>query len=129
MAKRPEARRPGPRHGVLARPKHGTTRQGSGSCRPGPTTGPCLGLSTGMMGPWRQPLPLVPRRQHPLAAHGGALAKPPRPRGSGCLPLILHVHPLELEKTNLLLPGTLYPLQEIAREPTIVGEEIFWGAK
>uniref|UniRef100_A0A0E0R032 Uncharacterized protein n=1 Tax=Oryza rufipogon TaxID=4529 RepID=A0A0E0R032_ORYRU len=35
----------------------------------------------------------------------------------------------ELEKTNLLLPGTLYPLQEIAREPTIVGEEIFWGAK
>nr|AAM93718.1 hypothetical protein [Oryza sativa Japonica Group] len=24
----------------------------------------------------------------------------------------LHVHPLELEKTNLLLPGTLYPLQE-----------------
>uniref|UniRef100_A0A0E0LHX3 Uncharacterized protein n=1 Tax=Oryza punctata TaxID=4537 RepID=A0A0E0LHX3_ORYPU len=25
---------------------------------------------------------------------------------------LLHVHPLELEKTNLLLPGTLYPLQE-----------------
>uniref|UniRef100_A0A0E0FD44 Uncharacterized protein n=1 Tax=Oryza meridionalis TaxID=40149 RepID=A0A0E0FD44_9ORYZ len=24
----------------------------------------------------------------------------------------LHVHQLELEKTNLLLPGTLYPLQE-----------------
>nr|ABA97580.1 hypothetical protein LOC_Os12g22770 [Oryza sativa Japonica Group] len=25
----------------------------------------------------------------------------------------LHVHQLELEKTNLLLPGTLYPLQEV----------------
>ncbi|EEE50703.1 hypothetical protein OsJ_30976 [Oryza sativa Japonica Group] len=25
----------------------------------------------------------------------------------------LHVHQLELEKTNLLLPGTLYPLQEM----------------
>ncbi|EEC67116.1 hypothetical protein OsI_33921 [Oryza sativa Indica Group] len=53
--------------------------------------------------------------------HGFLLRPPPSLR--------LHVHPLELEKTNLLLPGTLYPLQEIAREPTIVGEEIFWGAK
>nr|BAC83849.1 hypothetical protein [Oryza sativa Japonica Group]BAD31863.1 hypothetical protein [Oryza sativa Japonica Group] len=50
MAKRPKARRPGPRHGILARPKHDTARQGSGPCRPSPTTGPCLGLSTGTLG-------------------------------------------------------------------------------
>uniref|UniRef100_A0A0E0C638 Uncharacterized protein n=1 Tax=Oryza meridionalis TaxID=40149 RepID=A0A0E0C638_9ORYZ len=37
------------------------------------------------------------------ARRHGALLRPPSS-------LRFHVHPLELEKTNLLLPGTLYPL-------------------
>uniref|UniRef100_A0A0D3HTR3 Uncharacterized protein n=1 Tax=Oryza barthii TaxID=65489 RepID=A0A0D3HTR3_9ORYZ len=43
-------------------------------------------------------------RRRQRRRHGSLLRPPPSLR--------LHVHQLELEKTNLLLPGTLYPLQE-----------------
>ena len=46
----PTARRPSPRHGNLARPKHNTARLGSCPCRPGPTAVPCLSYSLGTVG-------------------------------------------------------------------------------
>uniref|UniRef100_A0A0D9YAB5 Uncharacterized protein n=1 Tax=Oryza glumipatula TaxID=40148 RepID=A0A0D9YAB5_9ORYZ len=45
------------------------------------------------------------RRGRPGGDGDGSLLRPPPS-------LRLHVHQLELEKTNLLLRGTLYPLQE-----------------
>ncbi len=61
MAIRPKARWPGPRHVILARPKHGTARLrvgfvsahlgvGSLPARPGPTTGSCLGFPISTLG-------------------------------------------------------------------------------
>ena len=43
----PEARWPGPRPDVSARPRHGTPRWLAGLGWPGPTLGPCLGLTFG----------------------------------------------------------------------------------
>jgi len=43
----PEARWPGPRHDVSARPRHGTAWWLAGPSWPGPTLGPCLGLTFG----------------------------------------------------------------------------------
>uniref|UniRef100_A0A0E0J9K9 Biogenesis of lysosome-related organelles complex 1 subunit 1 n=1 Tax=Oryza nivara TaxID=4536 RepID=A0A0E0J9K9_ORYNI len=54
-----------------------------------------------------------------LSCSGGGMARTqegswmPERRGEERRRRGLHVHQLELEKTNLLFPGTLYPLQEI----------------